>query len=232
MPTKHKNVYKKNLARVDSLIDLYKKAEDLNLPRETLRTDILRASVVFLHGAQEDYIRSVLVELLPFSRKPDALEKLRIITKDGLGKSDRVTLDGLKVYREKTIDEYIKQVVTRNLEQQTFNNVSEIIAWLSKVEITLDEFDEKAAIDELTLRRHKIVHEVDKTPYGSGNHNQQASSRSSVITESQVKNWKSASKKLIDCIDSQVERILENKNGNPQELDTTEKSGDGNGIIT
>ena len=69
----HLDRFNRNLARVDSLCGLFEQTKQSTHRATVKEADILRAAVVFLHSALEDYLRGVITEWLPQKGSTEAL---------------------------------------------------------------------------------------------------------------------------------------------------------------
>lgn len=108
-----------NLARVNSLVELY----DAQVPGQgraaVSRTDLLRAAVVFLHASLEDLLRSALDWKLP-DAAPEHLAAVPLLncTKGG-DREPWCDLSDLALHRGKTVDLLLSESVSaRELELQ------------------------------------------------------------------------------------------------------------------
>jgi hypothetical protein len=155
-----------NLTRVKSLIAAYETALPGGSGRPSVATtDILRASVVFLHSRIEDLLRSLLEWKWP-TAKPEHLEEVPL---DG-DKLRKYTLSDIAKHRGKTVDELIEGSVKAALERSNFNSVDEVASVLTRSGVdtkTLAPF--AADLEAMMKRRHWIVHRADRNvAQGSG----------------------------------------------------------------
>ena len=58
-------LFDQNIVRVNNLISVFSTNKKSPKRHSVAEADVLRAAVVFLHAAFEDYLRDVLVQLLP-----------------------------------------------------------------------------------------------------------------------------------------------------------------------
>lgn len=192
-----------NLARVESLVAATS-AIDSSPTSGPLKTDMLRAAVVFLHATLEDVLRSGLALELPRA-SPERLEHIPIIVKDDRGKTrkpESISLAGLSKYRGKTIDEVIAEIVTEYLDRSNFNNIEDIGSAVQRMDLgnlsTLGLDHHATTLMALTSRRHWIVHRVDLNPYAS----LPGQSKTQKIHSSTVRKWK-------DCVNAVCVAILD-----------------------
>jgi hypothetical protein len=177
-----------NLDRVDNLIKIY--VAHLQGTgggrRSHLKTDVLRAAVVFLHATTEDLLRSIEQWKLPNASKA-ALDDIPL---DGLKHANKFYLGELHQFKGKTIDEVIKQSVDNSLKKSTYNNVGEIKQMLDRTaSLSCPSHLEKqlVIVDEMMKRRHKIVHRADETEKQGRGHHQVES-----ISPKLVQKWSKA----------------------------------------
>lgn len=136
-----------NINRVKNLITIYERIKD---DKNDHDADILRAAVVLLHAALEDCLRSLSYLEFP-NASPDELHKTGY----------RVQLGKVAEYRDKTVNELIRDVAFEYLEGATYNNPEGISKALKSLGIAI----EKSAISQLDVaikRRHRIVHRADR----------------------------------------------------------------------
>ncbi|MDO9011076.1 MAG: HEPN domain-containing protein [Gallionella sp.] len=136
-----------NINRVKNLIKIYERMKD---DKDEYNTDILRAAVVLLHAALEDCLRSLSYSKLPFASSSE-LHKTEL----------KVQLGKIAEYRNKTVDDLIKDVAFEYLERVTYNNSGDITKALKSLAITLKNFD-LVKLDTAIKRRHGIVHRADR----------------------------------------------------------------------
>lgn len=137
-----------NITRVRNLIQIYERIKD---DKNKYNTDILRAAVVLLHAALEDCLRSIAYVKLPIA-SPDELHKTQC----------KVPLGRIAEYRDKTVNELIKDVMFEHLERATYNNSEDISRALKSLAITIKKSD-LSQLDTAIQRRHRIVHRADRS---------------------------------------------------------------------
>ena len=191
----HSNRFNLNFNRVKGLLKLFNQTRTGKRRTNVLETDLLRATVVFLHSSMEDYLRGVIIEHFLNKDSCDLKDITLPHTSNGYG--PKFTLSELVPYKDKTISELIEQSVKTHMQKASFGNTGLIISWLKRVGIHLKTSDiNLASIDEMTQRRHKIVHEADLNQnFGRGNH------RTSPITVSQAKGWMDSVNELITAVE-------------------------------
>jgi hypothetical protein len=160
--------FSQNLNRVSHLIAVYAATASGQGRRDVETTDILRASVVFLHATLEDLLRSLLEWRLPTA----APEHLKDVPLEGKKARTSFTLDELAVYRGNTVDDLIARSVCANLEDSNFNHPGEIERVLEKIGLPknlVSSYRDK--LGPMMKRRHWIVHRADRnTAIGIGHH--------------------------------------------------------------
>lgn len=193
------DTFQKNVARVEGLNSLYIKLKEIKYSngRENKLTDILRSEVVLLHSSFEEYFRNVLIQWLPIKANKDFLHSVPIGLKAGK-KSEKIYLDDLLNYRDKKINDVIKESIDATMKITSFNSQGEIKKWCERVGIPLDNFLEMNNIDKAINRRHKIVHEADMR-------RDNTDSKISPIKPGDVTSWIDAYKKLAKIIENQVD---------------------------
>jgi hypothetical protein len=156
-----------NLSRVKSLIAAYEGALPGASGRPSVATtDILRASVVFLHASIEDLLRSLLEWKLP-SANPKYLEDVPL---DG-DKLRKYTLADIAQHRGKTVDELIERSVKGSLERSNYNSVDEVAGVLTKSGVDTKALNPFASdLEAMMKRRHWIVHRADRNDAQGAGH--------------------------------------------------------------
>jgi hypothetical protein len=170
----HTNRLCDNLARVDSLINLYDYASTLlRRHEEAVRQghvqpmerapdplEILRASTVFLHASLEDVLRSMAAKHISRTNR-DVLKDVPFL--DSGIRANKASLADLLRYQGETIEGLIDKSVNQWLEHQSFNDCNDIAAFLQRIGIDSTACNsECATLDEMIKRRHKIVHNADR----------------------------------------------------------------------
>lgn len=169
-----------NLDRAKNLVEVYDRA---NGNPSLHDTDILRAAVVFLHASLEDCLRSI------------AYEKLPLATQRELNKTEqKVLLSKIAEYRDRTVDELVKDVIEEYLGRKTYNNSDEIKAALKALAIEIPG-DVISDTESAMQRRHKIVHRADRGEKESGEIGSIA-----LIRTSQVTRWIGEVERFVDAV--------------------------------
>lgn len=203
--TEQMSRFVQNYGRVQSLLRIYDKAksnssegaEVIKNDEDIRLTDLLRAAVVFLHGSQEDYIRSILSEWM--RQKVDEKELSTIALLGSSGRVEKFSLAQLNRFSKYSVSTLIDESIKESLGKTSFNSYTEICSWMNKIGISLATFSNQNQINELIKRRHKIVHEVDQVAYGN-----KGGMRVSHIETKTVRSWCSAVREMLELIDRQV----------------------------
>lgn len=194
-----------NMRRVESLISIYEslRESDFSFDKETKVADILRAAVIFLHGSQEDYIRSILINWFPERANKDALKSITLIGKEG--RPQKYELGDLIAYRDRTVGQLIGDSVEYSMGRQTFNNLSEIDTWIKRIGLSLEGLSaaEKGSINTLIQRRHRIVHDVDLDRASRAG--LKSNGIAAPINVQMVRSWKKAVEYLVKELEKQIE---------------------------
>lgn len=198
--SKQKELFDENIKRVESLVALYTKLKDANQhdsPAYKL-TDTLRAAVVFLHSAFEEYFRSVLIEWLPIRASSETLKQFPIATKAGK-KAEKIFLNDLIDFRGKSVDDIICESVAESMKLRSFNSEEDIRSWCCKIGISIGDASSIQQINKAVQRRHKIVHEAD-----SNKSETSESSRLTAIKPADVTAWIGAYRNFVNQIEEQL----------------------------
>lgn len=189
--------FNQNIARVDNLCNIFE-AVKVSPKRPTVKEgDVLRAAVVFLHSALENYLRSTLAEWLPRKGDKKAIDGISLPTSDA--RAEKFFLGALLEFSGKSVDDLISESVQKHMTRVSFNDFSEICAWLKKININLTNFSGAETINTMIKRRYKIVHETDANRNsGSGNH------YAASINLTTVKSWEGAVCELVQRIEQDV----------------------------
>jgi hypothetical protein len=147
-------------------------------------TDVLRAAVVLLHAGMEEFLR----ELIRFDWPHSTEEVLNQVPLRGQGwrtRPEKFFLGRLTAFRNETVESVINNSIREYLETTNFNNSTEIAATLKSLGIDpACAVKLYPAIDDLTARRHRIVHKGDKnSSQGKGQHS------TSSLSVSKVNKW-------------------------------------------
>lgn len=160
--TVEKNQFDEGVNRVSSLLALYDSLQiegSARTSKEKRPTDILRAALVLLHSAEEDYFRNILIHWYPIKADSKALSEVSLAGSDG--RTSKYSFDRFASFSGKTVDEVISESVREHFSRMSFNSYKDIDSRLKKIGLSLGAYKRQAEIDALIQRRHKVVHEVD-----------------------------------------------------------------------
>lgn len=197
--SERKELFDENIKRVESLVALYVQLkEDKQRDRKEYKlTDILRAAVVFLHSAFEEYFRSILIEWLPLRATSETLKQFPIAAKAGK-KAEKILLNDLIDFRGKSVDDIIYESVAETMKLRSFNSEEDIRNWCCKINISIEDTSSIQKIGNAVQRRHKIVHEADL------NKNEKTEkTRLTLIKPADVTAWIEEYKKFVNQIEKQ-----------------------------
>jgi RiboL-PSP-HEPN len=128
------------------------------------KDDILRAAVVFLHAALEDFLRYIGSKYIP-SASEDVLNKISVIGSSDVVRPEKFFLGKLAKHRDKTVDQLIAKSVEAHLDKRSFSNPADISQLLESAGIPTSEVERLyPSLSELMARRHNIVHKGDLKP--------------------------------------------------------------------
>jgi hypothetical protein len=122
--------------------------------------DILRSVVVLQHAYLEEFIRTVVIKLLPLADD----ESLSGTPLAGMEKPhEKFSMGELAKHRGKLVDEVLADSVRESMSRETFNDVGEIEKVLRRLKCNIEDHREWfPALGEMMARRHDIVHRADK----------------------------------------------------------------------
>ena len=189
-----------NLTRALNLVNIYEKylLGAGKGRRPVASSDILRASVVFLHATLEDFLRTLAEWKIPQGNQ-EVLNKIPLLGQAN-GRPEKFLLGELVRHKSKTVEQVFKESVTKYLEKSNYNNVGEVKSLLKDIGIDPNtvsvSFNE---LGKLMSRRHHIVHRVDRNDKpGRGNH------KAKPINHGNVRVWVCVVEKFIDDVLKQI----------------------------
>ena len=189
--------FDRNIQRVDNLCTLFEQAKESPKRPTVKEADILRAAVVFLHSALEDYLRGVLSDLLPPVGHETAINGIALSgTQD---RPEKFFMGKLLPYKDRTVASLISDSVRQHMKKVSFNDVTDIASWLSKIDVSTTDFHDQDSVNTMIKRRHKIVHEADNNQNsGQGNH------FAASINLTTVKAWEASVIGLVNLVEKQL----------------------------
>lgn len=183
-----------NITRVESLVSIYESMAGTGSGRRNVgKTDILRAAVVLLHASLEDFLRALAYWKLSSANK-HVLDKIPIV---GIGRhAGKILLGDLAAHGSKKISTVIEESIDSHLEHSNYNNAGEIAKLLSDIGIDPQcASNTYPTLENLTARRHHIVHRADKNERGGrGNHGVRG------INKGTVQPWINAVKEFVEKV--------------------------------
>ena len=199
--SKFKSAFDQNIERVDSLLYLYSKLKEDEYSDQKNKyklTDMLRASVVFLHAAFEEYFRNVLNCWLPIKADDEVLKNIGLPGNGGK-RPEKFSLSDLASFKDSIVSDLIKLSIKESMDTTSFNSIGDIASWSKKLGLSLVEFNKHSDIEKCIQRRHKIVHEADMNKKDPSSSERQSSIHPDVIVP-----WKEAYVRIVDIIEQQV----------------------------
>lgn len=189
--------FDRNIARVDNMCELFEQVKQTPKRPTVKEGDILRAAVVFLHSALEDYLRGVLIDWLPIWGDKKAIDGISLLKSEN--RAEKFYLGTLLEFSDMKVSELISESVRLHMSRVSFNDVQDIATWVNKIGLTLKDFHDQEAVNNMIKRRHKIVHETDANQKsGQGNH------YAASINVQTVKAWETAVVNLVNEIEKQI----------------------------
>ena len=163
--------FNQNLSRVENLIEMYDREGQGR--RGAHEADVLRAAIVLLHAALEDFLRSHLVDNIG-GFDPETLDSYGFPS-DHKRRQDKITLGQLAKHGRISIKRFVQQTVQERIERyETFNDAGDINGALRKCGFNTEliEGHDLSLLAEMITRRHQIVHKADRNENvgGRGNH--------------------------------------------------------------
>lgn len=199
--------FEANLGRAQGLIDIYRERTRSATGRTAVgETDLLRAAVVFIHGAVEDLLRTAAEWRLPMA-EPEKLKDLRV----PLGDEPREQVSSVTIrqlaerYRDQTVASLIQASVEAHLEKKSYNNLHEVGQAFAQLGLdwSLWPNDEKTTLHAMMARRHQIAHRVDRNPARGPGHHQAVS-----LNRTTVEDWLETARRfgvfLLDRLDQSI----------------------------
>src|SRR5213594_299135 len=136
-------------------------AGEVALLNDTVRADIGRTIVVFLHATFEDILRTAARQRLA-TAKSDVLEHIPLIGTSRSSRAEKFNLGALDAHRGKTVDQLLHESVGDYLGRQSFGSVADVERILSQMGLDTAPFKSLfPSLNQMMKRRHRIVHEAD-----------------------------------------------------------------------
>ena len=199
--------FEDNLGRAQGLIEIYRERTRPGSGRTRVaEADLLRAAVVFIHGAVEDLLRTAAEWRLPLA-EPEKLKDLKIPLGDE--PRDQVATITLKQlaerYRESTVTSLIRASVEAHLDKKSYNNLHEVGQAFAQLGLHWSAwpYKEKATLYAMMARRHQIAHRVDRNPATGAGHHQAVS-----LSRTTVDGWLETARRFGVFFIEQLERSI------------------------
>jgi hypothetical protein len=164
--------------------------------------DLLRAAVVFLHAALEDYLRSVALVYLPRAA-PHSLDQVPLAGLSKNNRPEKFLLGELVRFRDCTVKEVVAASISEHLDRRSFAGIDDIAGLLEAMGMDITSVRSSfPQLDDLIKRRHQIVHQADRaTSTGRGKH------WAAPINPDLVEQWKDAVRQFVVDTLVQVARL-------------------------
>lgn len=154
--------FAENLRRVESLIQGSAALAGSTQFSEVIAQDVLRAATVFLHSSLEEVIRNLYVYRLP-NVSEDRLNKVPLLTNSPNIRPSQILLGQLASYKGQFVDNVIIKSIDAYTNTLNINNSNQLMQCLDLAEIVLPDMSNVLpALNELMMRRHQIVHQMDR----------------------------------------------------------------------
>jgi RiboL-PSP-HEPN len=155
--------FQENINRSVMLVKMYELASKESPDGMSVHmTDILRASVVFLHAAFEETLRSLILATYPIA-DATVLNEIPLAGINKSGRPEKFLLGDLSRFRNKTVDDVIDLSLQEYVSRLTFNNRGDLLHVIRSLGLR-DSHVAKLmpALDAMLRRRHQIVHRGDR----------------------------------------------------------------------
>jgi RiboL-PSP-HEPN len=175
-----------NISRVRNLVRVYEKIRAQGSGRKSVQsTDVLRAAVVFLHGALEEVIRNLFIWKLPDAGEHTLNEIPMIGVGQPSGRPEKFLLGKLANYKGRFVENLIRESIVQYVNYLNINNISDLRSCLEKIGLQPNQYTEYFAdLAALMKRRHQIAHQADRnSEEGQGQHRAQS------LSANRVKSW-------------------------------------------
>jgi hypothetical protein len=156
-------VFRENMDRAQSLIDIYKSISEINLKKRSIHaTDILRAAVVFMHAALEELLRSLII-VAHSNAKQSEIDKIPLFSIKKSRQAEKFLLGALLEHQKITVEEVIRKSVEAHFSTQTFNNRQDLVRAMDMIGVKKElAKDVLPTLGTMLERRHQIVHRMDR----------------------------------------------------------------------
>ena len=127
----------------------------------SIRDDLFRATVVFLHATFEDGLRTAARQCLRGATS-DMLKDIPLVGTSKSGRAEKFDLGALNAHRGKTVDQLIQESIEGYLDRESFGSCADVDKVLRQMGVDTTPFKSfYADLDRMMKRRHRIVHGAD-----------------------------------------------------------------------
>lgn len=127
----------------------------------SIRADLFRATVVFLHATFEDSLRTAARQSLRGTTS-GVLKDIPLVGTSKSGRAEKFDLEALNAHRGKTVDQVIQDSIAGYLDRESFGSSTDVDKALRQMGLDTTPFKSLYAdLDRMMKRRHRIVHEAD-----------------------------------------------------------------------
>ena len=196
------NTFDLNKTRVESLVALYdKQAGKGKGRRKTKDSDLLRASVIFLHASLEEVLRGVA--LLTWHQSTKAtLDDVPLFGSNPPARASKFFLGELVSFRGRSVDDLLRDSVAAYVGAHfNCNDTGQLAGALTRGGVVLTNAEKASfsVLETMMKRRHLIVHQADRNAsLGKGQH------RARSISAPLVKSWVAAVEAVVSAILTKV----------------------------
>lgn len=179
-----------NIGRVKNLLTIYCEQSGEGRGRRGVDdTDLLRATVVFLHATLEEFLRGIERWKLPFA----PADRLDTVPLKGT-KGAKFLLGGLHTFKGQTVDQVIASSVEEHLDRSNYNNLGDVASVLANIPLNDPTVNGlKETLKDAMERRHKIVHQADRNLVSG-----RGAGPAAAIDRLTVENWVSRVENFVD----------------------------------
>ena len=155
--------FTQNMQRSRMLVAMYNQiAKDHPDSKSIHATDILRAAVVFMHAALEEFLRSLVLTTFPLA-STEVLNDVPLSGQSRMGRAEKFFLGDLARFNELTVAQVIERSVRDYVSRQTYNNRGDLMFVVRSLGLRdSDVSGVLPKLDAMLRRRHQIVHRGDK----------------------------------------------------------------------
>lgn len=177
--------FTRNMDRARSLMATYSYLTQPGQGRRSVKAaDSLRASVVFLHSALEEFIRNAFLWRLPLAES-DALDGIPLKGISPTYRPQPFLLGKLAPFRGLFVENVLRESIEAYVDHMNISSVNEVARCLQMIGLKSDDYASHfALLAEMISRRHQIVHQMDRNKAHGTGHQRAAS-----ISLARVEAW-------------------------------------------